>query len=392
MNLCIQGGNVFLDGRFHRKDILIVDDLVAGIGNGFEAEEKIDASGKLVVPGLIDPHVHFREPGEKYKEDFVTGSRAALAGGFTTVFDMPNNNPPTTTYSRLQEKKKLAEKAICDVYLHFGGTDDNFSEVRKVNPDSMKIFLGKTTGELFLRNPESLEKHFRNVFPGTVLVFHANANGPEEQAVMETLENLDSVCQLSENYKKKVHIAHASCGSEILLAKKCGTVEVTPHHLFLNSDDAKELGFMGTVYPELRSEALRKSLWENLDNADCIATDHAPHTPEDKEEGAHGFPGLETSLALMLNAYNNGLVGLERLVSMMSSNPARIYGLQKKGRIEKGFFADITIIDPKKEWTIKAEELETKCSWSPWDGKKIKGKAEKVILRGEIAYDQEIIS
>ncbi len=387
-SLLIKNGKIFIEGKFEDKEILIDDGRISKIGGKLNADREIDAKGRLVIPGLIDPHVHMREPGAQYKEDFETGSKAAIAGGFTTVLDMPNNNPPTTTYTRLMEKKRLAEKALCNVGFHFGATDDNQREVRKVNPSSMKMYLSKTTGELLLRRPRTLEKHFSNIFPSTVLVFHANSTGPEEQAIVETMENIDRIGGLSQKYKRKIHIAHASCGAEVKLSKSYGaSVEVAPHHLLMNSADAKRLGCKGSVYPELRSEELRQSLWDSFDLIDCMATDHAPHTLEDKQEGAHGFPGLETALGLMLDAWNHKLINIEKVVEMMTSKPADIFNLQKVGRIKKGFFGDITIIDPKKEWIVKEEELYTKCGWSPWDGKKLKGKVETVIIRGKQIYE-----
>ncbi|HID72626.1 TPA: dihydroorotase, partial [Candidatus Micrarchaeota archaeon] len=318
-----------------------------------------------------------------------TGTRAAVAGGFTTVMDMPNNNPPTTTFVRLEEKKELAKKAVCDVHFHFGATDDNYPEVRKVNPKSMKVFLGLTTGEMYLRKPDSLEKHFENIYPESVLFFHANTPGPEEQSLSETQENIAKVGSLSDKYMRRFYIAHCSCGAEAAKAKEFerGNAEVAPHHLFLNSKDAEKLGAKGTVYPELRSEPLRKSLWKDFGHIDCIGSDHAPHTLEDKEEGAHGFPGLETTLSLMLDACHRKLLKLEDVIPMMSSRPAEIFGLEKVGEIKEGNFADITLVDLREEWTVKGEELETKCKWSPYEGKKLKGKVHSVFYRGRMIYE-----
>ncbi|MFH1394269.1 MAG: dihydroorotase family protein [Candidatus Micrarchaeota archaeon] len=385
----IKGAKAFIEGRFTDCDVLINGSVIAGIGKNLKGEKSMDARGLVLLPGLIDPHVHLRQPGAEYKEDFNSGSRAAVAGGFTTIMDMPNNNPPTTTFARLEEKKLLAKKAVCDVRFHFGGTDDNFEEVRKVNPESMKIYLGLTTGELYLRQPHSLERHFENIYPKSVLFFHASANGPEEQSIADTLDNIGRVGELSGRYLRKFHIAHASCGAEVARTREFekGTVEVAPHHLFLNSKDAKKLGVNGTVYPPLRSEKRRKSLWKEFDKIDCIGSDHAPHTLEDKEEGAHGFPGLETTLPLMLDACHRKLFRLEEIIPMMSHRPAQIFGLEKVGEIREGNFANLTLVDLKKEWTVKGEELQTKCKWSPYDGKKLKGKVHSVLYKGRLVIE-----
>lgn len=387
--IVIRNGNVFFKGHFEKLEIGIEEDKIVKISKKVEGDSYFDASNMLVLPGLIDPHVHFREPGATYKEDFETGSRAAVAGGFTTVMDMPNNTIPTTTVQRLNEKKALARrKAVCSVLFHFGATDNNFQDVMNARPLSMKVYLGKTTGGLHLRNPTSLEKHFQ-YYDGQ-FVFHADTSeGTEEEQLSATLKNIEEIGKLSDRYKRESHIAHASSGNMIELSKSLGlTVEVAPHYLFLSKKDADKLKHLGTVYPNLRDEKMRKSLWGRLSKADCIATDHAPHTIEDKEKGAHGFPGLETSLALMLSAYHSKKLKLEWIIERMSEKPAEIFKLNEIGRITEGYSADITILDLKKEWKVKGEELYTKCKWSPFEGKKLKGKVKSVFHKGKLIFDK----
>jgi len=386
--IVIKNGSVFFKGKFEKLDVGIQDDKIVKIGKNLKGDSSFDASDMLVVPGLIDPHVHLREPGDTRKEDMETGTKAAVAGGFTTVMDMPNNTIPTTTVQRLNEKKALARrKAVCSVLFHFGATDNNFEEVMKARPLSMKVYLGKTTGELYLRNPTSLEKHFQ-YYDGH-FVFHEDiSEGSEEQQLEATYKNLEEIGRLSNRYKRRAHIAHASSGKMIEFSKTLGmTVEVPPHYLFLSDKDAKKLKNLGTVYPPLRSEKLRRSLWSRLSQADCIATDHAPHTLEDKEMGAHGFPGLETSLALMLSAYHSKKLKLEWIIERMSLRPAEIFGFDGIGRITEGYYADVSIIDLKKEWKVKGEEQYTKCKWSPFEGKKLKGKAKSVFHKGKLIFD-----
>jgi dihydroorotase len=392
MSLVIRNGTAFINGHFEKKDILIEDGMIAAIGSGLRGDETIFADGMLVLPGLIDPHVHLREPGDTYKEDFTTGGRAAIAGGFTTVMDMPNNAIPTTTKKRLDEKMRLAKKkAICDVLFHFGGTDDNFGEVRKADPLSLKLYLGKTTGELLLKDPASVGRHYDNFPFERPIVLHACGDSPHpETNVRETHDKVERAVALAATLGRSIHLAHASTKKEVLIAKRCPTctVEVTPHHLFLSRRNAKRLGPFANVYPPLRTEQKRLYLWKALEMVDCIATDHAPHTVEDKEDGAAGFPGLETSLGLMLTACDKGLLDKIWVVQRMSENVARIFNLQKKGKLETGYAGDVTIVDPRKEWKVEGAKLQTKCKWTPFEGRKLKGKVHTVIKDGKPVYQE----
>lgn len=389
MSLVIKGGTAFVNGRFDKKDILIEDGIIAAVGSGLKGDEAIKADGLLVLPGLIDPHVHLREPGDTGKEDFLTGGRAAIAGGFTTVMDMPNNAIPTTTKERLDEKIRLAKKALCDVLFHFGGTDDNFDEVTKANPQSLKLYLSKTTGELMLRNPASVEKHFVNFPSERPIVLHCSGDAEaQETNLRQTYEKTGMAVSLAMKSKRRIHIAHVSTKDEIDIVKKYGgcTFEVAPHHLLLSESDAKRLGHLAKVYPPLRPEEKRAELLGALQLADCIATDHAPHTLEDKEKGAAGFPGLETSLALMLGLCDHAPVSREWVVRKMSEDVARTFNIQKKGKLEKGYAGDVALVDEKKEWKVVGAEMETKCKWSPFEGKLLKGKVHTVVKGGRLAY------
>lgn len=389
MSLLIDNGTVFMDGKFVKKDILIENGIISKIGTGLSADEKIKASGLIVFPGLIDPHVHLREPGDTYKEDFTTGGRAAIAGGFTTVIDMPNNTLPTTTLARLEEKRKLAKKALCDVLFHFGGTNDNFDQVKKANPPSMKLYLGHTTGNLII-NDEAMEDHFKLFPKNRPIVLHAcDHREDEKEGLAETLAIEKRALDIANIYDRKIHVAHASTKEEITLVKKYPntTVEVAPHHLFLSQKDYDKLGPLRRVNPPLRSEQKRIKLWSALEKVDCIATDHAPHTIEDKEAGAAGFPGLETSLGLMLDGCNRGIIDKIWLATVMSQNVADIFDLKDRGRIKQGLLADLTIVDPKKEWVVDHCQMYSKCKWTPFDGKKLTGKVKTVIKRGKVVYD-----
>jgi dihydroorotase (multifunctional complex type) len=391
MSLLVRNGTAFVGGRFTKEDILIEDGLITAVGNGLRGDDSVDASGMLVLPGLIDPHVHLREPGDTYKEDFLSGSKAAIAGGFTTVIDMPNNARPTVTKERLEEKIRLAgEKALCDVLFHFGGTDDNFDEVRKADPASLKLYLGQTTGSLMLKDPSSLEKHFAAFPRDRPIVLHACDHSEDEDVnIARTYATIENAISAARRNDRRIHLAHASTRKEVQIAKRyrrC-TVEVAPHHLFLSSRDLERLGPLAKVYPPLRSEQKRIGLWSALDIVDCIATDHAPHTIEDKEKGAAGFPGLETSLALMLRGCELGLLDKIWVIERMSQRVAEAFNIPYKGRLEAGCVGDVAVVDLKKEWTVVGSELHTKCKWSPFDGMSLKGKVRTVIKSGTVVYD-----
>jgi dihydroorotase (multifunctional complex type) len=392
MSLLIKGGIAFLGDKFEQKDILIEEGRIAAVGNSLAGDDVIKASGLLVLPGLIDPHVHLREPGDTYKEDFATGSRAAIAGGFTTVIDMPNNAFPTTTKERLDEKIRLAKKkAVCDVFFHFGGTDDNFEEVRKADPGSLKLYLGQTTGGMVLRQPFSLEKHLINFPKDRPVVLHACDHSEDEREnIRKTIQTLENSLDLAERLGRRVHLAHASTGKEIQVARRYArcSIEVAPHHLFLSTNDFERLGPYAKVYPPLRSEQKQIGLWSALDKVDCIATDHAPHTVEDKERGAAGFPGLETSLGLMLTGCRRGLLDKIWVTQRMTERVATLFNLPGRGRLEKGFLGDIAIVDPKKKWKVDATQLETKCKWTPFDGMELTGKVHTVIKSGNVLFEK----
>ena len=376
-------GRMFLKNQIVEKGIVIEDGIIKKIANIAQSEQEkqdqvINANNMLILPGLVDVHVHMREPGDTYKEDFLTGSKAAIAGGITTVIDMPNNKVPTVTAARLEEKKKLAKRAICDIFFHMGTTEDNFNEIKKADPISLKIYASETTGNMKINDENIIKKHFENFDKNKPIVIHA-----------EGQQLIEKIAALAKKTKRKIHLAHATTAKEIETIKAIGaSVEVTPHHLFLSKKHEEKLGKLAPVKPPLRDETSRKSLWQNLDKIDCIATDHAPHSLEDKENGAYGYPGLETSLALMLDAYNKRLLTLSWIVERMATNPAKIFGLNC-GEIATGKKADLIIVDVKGEWRVNGEELETKCKWSPFDGQMLKGRVKTVIRNGKVVYENE---
>ena len=240
-----------------------------------------------------------------------------------------------------------------------------------------------------LENPDSLKRHFLNFPNDRPVVLHACDSSPDpEKNLKKTHEITEHAVTVASEVGQRIHLAHASTKKEVMIAKryeKC-TVEVAPHHLFLSQKNWENLGLMKRVYPQLRREQDRIMLMSAFEKFDCIASDHAPHTIEEKQDGAAGFPGLETSLALMFDACHRGLMDKIKVTQMMSENAARIFNIENKGKIKKGYVGDITIVDPKKEWKIAGNRMETKCRWTPFEGRKVKGKAHTVIKDGKLVF------
>ncbi|MEP7285016.1 MAG: amidohydrolase family protein [Chloroflexota bacterium] len=332
------------------------------------------------MPGLIDPHVHLREPGAIHKEDFESGTRAALAGGFTAVLAMPNTQPPLIDDASLAlAENAAAAKALCDYGLHLGATDHNAQSAASLADRvvGLKMYLDVTYGPLRLRDLDAVRTHFERWPNDAPILCHA-----EELS-------LASVLMIAQLVNRSVHICHVSRKSEIELirdAKMRGlkvTCEVTPHHLFLSQEDIPMLGNgRSEVRPILASKADQAALWANMEFIDCIATDHAPHTLAEKDSNnpPPGFPGLETSLALMLTAVHAGRIDQDQVIVRMADNPRRIFGLLEQ--------PDTWIeVDPDLVWVVRNEEVVSRCGWTPFAGWTLRGKVCRVILRDTCAYD-----
>ena len=334
----------------------------------------------ITLPGLIDPHVHLRDPGQTHKEDFFTGTSAALAGGFTTVVDMPNNIKPVMSLEDVEEKILSASKqAVCDIGFYFGTLGDNFAEFDKVldKVKGLKIYLNTTTGNYVVPSEKLLSIY--RAWPETKpILLHVES---------ENNELLETVLSVIRQVKKQTHICHISSKEELMLAIKakeeglpvsCG---VTPTYLFLTQDDKEKLGPYLHMKPGPKTKEDQRFLWENLDSIDIIETDHAPHTKAEKDSPnpPFGVPGLETALPLMLTAEQQGKISRQQIIDKMHSAPARLLSVKTD---------DSTKIEiDMSEYEIKNEDLKTKCGWSPFAGRKVVGKVQKVFIRGNLVYE-----
>lgn len=401
------------DVHGNKIELLILNDKIDKISEGFSEEEIknieknekleiIDLKGKTVMPGVIDVHTHMREPGITAKEDFATGSRACAKAGVTTFYDMPNTIPTTTTLEALRDKKKLAsEKSIVNYGFHFGGSrNNNIDEIKKVleakEANTVKIFMNVTTGEMLIEDEDILKNIFKN---SKLVLVHAEN------------EMIDKAVEYNKNYGNGLYICHIPSKEElkkVLEAKKNPELntekhpvyaEVTPHHLFLNEEIRESTDrnkMLLRMKPELRTKKDNEFLWEALNNGevDTIGTDHAPHLISEKlEKITFGMPGVETSLALMLNAYNEGKVKLEMIQKLMAENPAKIMKISKRGKLEEGYYADVIAVDLDKEWTVGVDDtIESKCGWTPYENWKLKGKNVLTIVNGKVVYQNNKFS
>jgi carbamoyl-phosphate synthase/aspartate carbamoyltransferase/dihydroorotase len=334
---------------------------------------------KLQLPGLIDPHVHLREPGATHKEDWESGTLAALAGGFTTVLAMPNTQPPVTDTDSLDLALDAARgKARCDYAQYLGAGPDNLeiSPAIAGRGAGLKMYLDQTYGPLRLDDLTLWMAHIERWPRHLPIVAHAEGR------------TLAAVILIAALYDRPVHLAHVTTREEILLiraAKERGlqvTCEVTPHHLFLTQDDIPAIGGgRGEVRPRLAAAADCQALWENLEVIDCFATDHAPHTLAEKDgpNPPPGFPGLETALPLLLTAVGEGRLSLDDLLARMHANPRRIFNLPEQAEtwIE---------VDPEATYEIKAADAFTRCGWTPFEGWKVSGRLRRVVLRGRDVF------
>jgi len=416
LDLIIKNGSCFIEGKLKKIDIGVLKGKISIIGeiSKEKSNNVFDAEGLIILPGCIDTQVHFREPGSTNAEDLNSGSRAAIGGGITGVFEMPNTNPPTSTKKEFQNKLNLAKNRMyCNYAFYFGATPSNQSELADLKNlegcCGVKLFVGSSTGNLLVDKEEDIEKVFEST--SKIISVHSEdeeilnrrkklrENGNvmshpiwrnEECAISSTRK----IVKIAKRLNKKAHILHVTTKEEVdFLSQNKGniTFEITPQHLTFYAPDCYEkLGTYAQMNPPIREKTHYERLWYAIRNNynDTIGSDHAPHLIEDKEKeypnSPSGMPGVQTLLPVMLNHINNGKLKLEQLVKFLCENPVNIFQIKNKGYIKKDFDADFTIIDLDKKIEIKNENIESKCKWSPFHGQIFKGTPVSTIINGEI--------
>jgi dihydroorotase len=412
-DLVLLGGTVVNQDGIGPRDIGVRGGRIAhigSIGRGRAAEE-IDCSGLTVLPGVVDTQVHFREPGLEHKEDLATGSLAAVMGGVTAVFEMPNTDPPTTTAEALADKLRRASGRMhCDFAFWVGGTRENVDRIpeleRLPGAAGIKVFMGSSTGSLLVEDDATLAAILGRTRRRAA--FHAEdeyrlrarkdlrvAGDPASHPVWRDAEAArlatDRLVRIARETGARIHVLHVSTGEEMAFLaahKDVASVEVTPHHLTLSADDYPRLGTRMQMNPPVRDAANRERLWWGVEQgiADILGSDHAPHTLEEKAhpypESPSGMTGVQTLVPVMLDFVNAGRLSLERFVDMTSAGPARLFGMAGKGRIAAGYDADLTVVDLRRRETIRNEWIASRSRWTPHDGRAVTGWPVGTVVRG----------
>lgn len=428
--ILIQNARIINEGRSFAGSVFIEDDRIGAVYEGnapeavrAEASEIVDATGKWLLPGVIDDQVHFRDPGLTHKGDMQTESRAAVAGGVTTFMDMPNTQPQTTTIQELEWKfKRGAEVSAANYSFFFGGTNDNMEEIRKLDRSrvpGLKLFLGSSTGNMLVDKQETLERIFSEA--GMLIAIHA-----EEEAVIRRNiayytdlygDDLDisfhsrirneeacftssaKAVELATRLGSRLHILHLSTAKELTLldnslpvSEKKITGEVCVHHLWFHDGDYALFGNRIKWNPAIKSLADRTALRDAVNNntIDIIATDHAPHLPSEKRgsclKAASGGPLIQHSLIVMLELAMEGRFTYEKVVEKMAHRPADLFRIDRRGYIRPGYYADLVLVDPARTWTVSKDNILYKCGWSPFDGYTFHHQIWKTFVNGRLAY------
>lgn len=397
-----------------RGQIAEIDDLSAST-----ADDVIEAKGLHVLPGVIDTQVHFREPGLEHKEDLESGTRAAIFGGVTSIFEMPNTQPSTTSREELEAKLDRASgRAWCDYSFFVGASTDNISSLRELEmlpgTPGIKIFAGSSTGSLLVENESDLREVLRNGVRRCPVHSEDEARNRERKSLISSepharehpslrdaesaRQSTERLLRLSKETGRPLHILHVSTRDEIPLLERAKveglgtTCEITPQHLWFVGPEAYDrLGSLAQMNPPVRSEEHRQALRDAVRAGlfDVVGSDHAPHTLDEKArpypQSPSGMPGVQTLLQVMLTfVKRDGLISLEELVKLASENPARIYGINNKGRIEPGFDADLALVDFSRDVIFERSMVQSKCGWSPFEGETLNAPPSHVLLRGAV--------
>lgn len=425
--MIIKNGTIFNEGKRFVADILIENNRITTIEPNIEAlpnTQVIDATGKWILPGVIDDQVHFREPGLTHKGSIETESRAAIAGGVTSFIEQPNTVPNAVTQELLEEKYQIAaQSSFANYSFMMGGTNDNLDEVLKTNPRNVagiKLFLGSSTGNMLVDNQEVLEK----IFSSTKMLIAVHCE--DEQTIKQNLQmaidtygdnipvdqhpiirsaeacyiSSSKAVELAKKTGARLHVFHISTGKEtelftndIPLKDKKITAEVCVHHLYFSDEDYAKKGNFIKWNPAVKTAQDRALLWKALldDRIDVIATDHAPHTLDEKSQqylqAPSGGPLVQHSLLVLLDFAKKGKLSVEKVVEKMCHNPAVVFQIESRGYIKEGYFADLVIVDPNQETKVSKDNLVYKCGWSPLEGETLQAAIEKTIVNGQVVFD-----
>jgi dihydroorotase len=415
-DLIVRGGVCVTPGGRGGADVGIREGKIAAIGDlgSASAAQIVEARGLHVLPGVIDAQVHFREPGNTHKEDLATGTTAAVLGGVTAVLEMPNTSPPTTSAALLADKvSRLRGRARCDVGFFVGASPDNLGELGELEMGAgcvgVKVFMGSSTGTLLVADDPSLA---RVLSEGRRRVaVHAEdeerlnarrsiadsgdpASHPEWRDAESALRATWRILALARRFGRRVHVLHVTSADELPVLAECrdlATSEVTPQHLTLAAPECyQRLGTRAQMNPPIRDESHRAALWEGIRSGliDVVATDHAPHTLEEKAKpypaSPSGMPGVQTMLPVMLDHVAAGRLSLERLVDLVCTGPARVWGMAGKGRLAVGYDADLTLVDLDARRTLRDADMATRSGWTPFDGMTVTGFPIATIVRGRV--------
>ncbi len=423
-SLIVKNGSCYIDGKLTKVDIALSGSKIKKIGKiELNSSNVLDATDKIVVPGAIDTQTHFREPGSTDVEDLETGSRAAVLGGVTSLFEMPNTNPPTSNLMEFQKKLQLAKNRMHSNYaFYFGATPDNTEQLSKlkdiVGCCGVKLFAGSSTGKLLVDKESDIEKVISK--SDRIISIHSEDeeilklrkkfikkgdvhSHPEWRNVECAMSSTRRVVKIAERYNKKIHVLHVTTKEEVdflSMHKKNVTFETTPQHLtFYAPDCYDKLGTYAQMNPPIRKKEHYDRLWTAIKNniVDVLGSDHAPHSKENKNKeypnSPSGMPGVQTIFPVMLDHVNSGKLSLVQLINLMCENPCKIFGIKNKGYIKEGFDADLTIVDMNKELTIKNEMMASKCGWTPFNNYKVRGFPVGTIVNGSLVMSEgKIIS
>jgi len=425
--ILIKNGKIVNRGQIFEADILLNEKVIDRIDKDISSRNAIviDASNQLILPGIIDDQVHFREPGLTHKADIYTDSRAAVAGGVTSYMEMPNTIPNTITQKLLEEKYNIAaQKSLANYSFYFGATNGNLKEVLKTNGRNVcgiKIFMGSSTGNMLIDNINTLEK----IFAESPLLLATHCE--DEKTIRKNSDEMrqkygenvpmklhpvirsEEACYLSSSmavslakkHNSRLHVLHISTAKELdlfvnqpALRDRRITTEACIHHLWFTNEDYEKKGTFIKWNPAVKNkfdrEAIRQAVKDDI--IDVIATDHAPHSLEEKSstyfKAPSGGPMVQHSLVAMMELYHEGIFDLELIVEKMAHNPAILFGIEQRGFIDEGYYADLVIVDPLSLWTVDRNNILAKCGWSPFEGFTFRSKINKTIVSGNLAFDQ----